>query len=86
MLAAVRNGDVEKFAELIRQNPGFKVNMGMYGLGRTLLHYACQYSERSPVIPLLLAHPDIDVNVKSNGGSTPFIMLAMTAPPVFVRC
>jgi len=27
---------------------------------------------RSPVIPLLLAHPDIDVNVKNTFGDTPF--------------
>ena len=68
MLAAVEKGDAKKLAELIRQDPGFDVNMDQNGSGRTLLHYACQGSSRSAVIPLLLlAHPDIDVNVRSNG-------------------
>ena len=71
MVEAVIDGDARKLAELIRQDPGFDVNMGVDGRGSTLLHYACSEDSRSPVIPLLLAHPDIDVNVK-NGESTPF--------------
>jgi len=72
MLAAVKSGDAKKVAELIRQDPGFKVNMDQDGNGYTLLHYACRDSSRSAVIPLLLAHPDIDVNVKDKGGYPPF--------------
>ena len=68
MLAAVENGDVEELAELMRQDPGFNVNMGQDGDGLTLLHYACQGDSRSAVIPLLLAHPDIDVNFKDRDG------------------
>jgi len=71
-------------AELIRQDPCFDVNRD-HGHGFTLLHNACLGEHRSVVIPLLLAHPDIDVNVKNDGGQTPFL-LAMDAPPVFVRC
>ena len=36
------------------------------------MHYACEGNSRSAVIPLLLAHPDIDVNVKDRSGYTPF--------------
>ena len=72
MLAAVKNGDVKKVAELIRQDPGFDVNMDQNGIGWTLLHHACLGDRRFPVIPLLLAHPDIDVNVKDRYGDTPF--------------
>jgi len=72
MLAAILDGDAKKFAELIRQDPGFKVNMGQDGFERTLLHYACWDNRSSPVIPLLLAHPDIDVNAKNGNGYTPF--------------
>ena len=74
MLAAVKEGDVKKVAEVIRQDPGFNVNMDHSGdgLGRTLLHSACLESHRSAVIPLLLAHPGIDVNVKNRHRSTPF--------------
>ena len=71
MLAAVINGDVKELAELMRQDPGFDVNLD-HGDGFTLLHYACVDSSSSPVIPLLLAHPDIDVNVKDIYGWTPF--------------
>jgi len=74
MLAAVKKGDAKELAELMRQNPGFDVNMDQDGIGHTLLHYACLESHRSPVIPLLLAHPDIDVNVKDTTGSTPFLV------------
>jgi len=73
MLAAVQEGDVRKLAELMRQDPGFDVNMNQSDrIGFTLLFYACCKSESSPVIPLLLAHPDIDVNVKGETGWTPF--------------
>ena len=74
MLAAVQSGDAKKLAELMRQDPGFDVNMGVNGLGYTLLHYACFSDSRSAVIPLLLAHPDIDVNAKDEYGHSPFYL------------
>ena len=73
MWAAVESGDAKKVAELMRQDPGFKVNMDQDGYGFTLLHSACGGDRRSAVIPLLLAHPDIDVNVKNSGEQTPFL-------------
>ena len=72
MFAAVEKGDAKELAELIRQDPGFKVNMERDEYGFVLLHQACWNSSRFDVIPVLLAHPDIDVNVKSNHGLTPF--------------
>jgi len=71
MQAAVAIGDAQKLAEMIGQDPGFDVNMDHGGVF-TLLHHACQGDSRSAVIPLLLAHPDIDVNVKNKIGSTSF--------------
>ena len=47
MLRAVQEGDAEELAELIRQDPGFKVNMAVDGFGYTLLHYACWDDSRS---------------------------------------
>jgi len=74
LLDAVQRGNAKKLAELIRQDPGFKVNIVVDdGLGATLLHHACLDSDRSAVIPLLLAHPDIDINVKNKYELTPFI-------------
>jgi len=87
MLAAVKAGNVKKVAELIRQDLDFKVNIDQEASRWTLLHYACNNDSRSAVIPFLLAHPDIDVNVKNMHGATPFyIGLALDPPPVFVRC
>ena len=87
MLAAVQRGDAKNLAELMRQDPGFDVNEKDTN-GCTFLHNACLESHRSPVIPLLLAHPGVSVNAKSRyAGFTPFIALvAMDTTPVFVRC
>jgi len=70
--AAVREGDARKLAELIRQDRRLDVNNQEGYFGSTALHSACVESHRSPVIPLLLAHPKINVNLKDNGDQTPF--------------
>ena len=85
MLAAIKKGDTKKLAELMRQDPGFKVNMGQNGSGQTLLHSACNSDSSSAVIPLLLAHPDIDVNAKDKSGSTPFSSAIANAATSCVR-
>jgi len=72
MLTAVKNGDAKELAELMRHYLGFDVNMVVDEDGYTLLHYACSENSRSSVIPLLMAHPDIDLNVKEVNGWTPF--------------
>jgi len=73
MLAAVKSGDAEELAELIRLDPGYEVNAQDED-GWTLLHQACLRDIRSAVIPLLLAHPDIDVNLKAKNGHSPFYL------------
>ena len=86
MLAAVESGNAKELAELMRQDPGFDVNMGLDDSGSTLLHFACEGSDsRSAVIPLLLAHPDIDVNGKTRYGSTPFIWACVKGRTSCVR-
>ena len=72
-------------AELIRQDPGFKVNMAQNDSGWTLLHYACHRVSRFAVIPLLLAHPGINVNVKDMFGQTPFYFACSDGNPTCVR-
>ena len=72
MKAAVLKGDAKEVAERMRQNHVFNVNNDQNGNGWTLLHHACRESSRSAVIPLLLAHPRIDVNAKNFSGYTPF--------------
>ena len=85
MLAAVESGNAKKLAELMRQDPGFKVNMAQNDSGWTLLHYACHRVSRCPVIPLLLAHPGIDVNLKTKYGRTPFYDACWNGYPSCVR-
>jgi len=86
MLAAVESGNAKELAELMRQDPGFDVNMGLDDGGSTLLHFACEGSDsRSAVIPLLLAHPDIDVNGKTRYGSTPLIWACVNGRTSCVR-
>ena len=81
MFAAVEKGDAKELAELIRQDPGFKVNMAVDAPGSTLLHHACEADWTSPVIPLLLlAHPDINVNLKDKFGCTPFFYACGGSP------
>ena len=79
MLAAVRSGDARTLTLLMRQDPGFKVSMD-HGDRRTLLHVACLRSERSAVIPLLLAHPGIDPNPRTKYGWTPFYLACYGRP------
>ena len=73
MKAAVKAGDAKRLAELIMQDPGFEVNKVPKGDSFNLLHSACRGDSRSPVLPLLLAHPYIDVNVRDEAGNTPFM-------------
>jgi len=49
------------------------------------MHSACERDSRSPVIPLLLAHPDIDVNLKDVRGHTPFFIASSYGNPPCVR-
>ena len=81
MLAAVEKGDVKELAEVVRQDP----NMDHDGDGHASLHLACTKSSRSPLIPLLLAHPDIDVNLKDTFGWTPFFWACRAGHPSCVR-
>ena len=72
MLNAVWQGDAKKVAQLMRRDPGFNVNLAQNGEEETLLHYTCAVDMRSAVIPLLLAHRDIEVNVPGLLAHTPF--------------
>ena len=69
---AAQSGDVEDLRENLRQNPTHDVNHRYRG-GWTLLHVAC-YNDSDSVLPLLLEHPDIDVNQKDDWEQTPFIL------------
>ena len=74
MEAAVDNGNPKELAELMHQQES----------GWTLLSQACATGKDS-VIPLLLAHPDIDVNAKDVNGWTPLLWACRFGFPSCVR-
>jgi len=85
MKSAVIHGHVKRVAELMRQDPEFNVNE-QNEVGWTWLHSACWESDsRSAVIPLLLAHPDINVNVKDRYGDNPFYVACANGAASCVR-
>ena len=71
---AAREGDVSEVKKILRRNFSINVNVNWRNereLGFTALHVACDKGRESTVA-ILLAHPDIDVNLKNSSGKTPF--------------
>jgi len=69
---AVRDGKVEEVEEIFRKDPTLNVNWRNGGNGHTALRIAIQ-NGYDAIASILLAHPDIDANMKSFGGWTPFM-------------
>jgi len=68
---AARKGRAEELAELLHLYPAINVNQHMEGNGgRTALQAAAANGHDS-VVALLLAHPDIDVNLHTDGKNSP---------------
>ena len=82
---AVGNGDVKEVEEILRSNPGARINgKNDRWNGRTALTKACE-NDHDSVVSILLAHPDIDVNLKTRNGSTPFLRACSTCSTKCVR-
>jgi len=58
--------------EALVQDPQIDVNAKLGSYGKTVLHYACQYGW-TRVVELLLARPDIQVNIQDEDGNTPLM-------------
>jgi len=70
--SAVGGGKVEEVKEILRSNPNLKVNWkNDKASDRTALIIACENGHDS-VVSILLAHPDIDVDLKGTSGYSPF--------------
>ena len=69
-LDVARSGRVEELRVFMKDNPSLNVNRRESWSSSTALHRACDWG-RKGVVKLLLAHPDIDVNVKNKAGETP---------------
>ena len=71
---AASGGKVEEVKDILRKNPSLNVNWKNEEVGaRTALYAACQFGHYS-VVSTLLAHPDIDPNLKEKDGDTPFLI------------
>jgi len=71
---AARDGKVEEVKSILRKNPSLNVNWKTEEiLANTALVAACEKGHDS-VVSILLAHPDVDPNLKNTVGSTPFLI------------
>ena len=74
---AVKDHDEEEVRRILRKHPEVDVNWcdvrNQTALYQTALHLAC-YSGEAGITSMLLACPDIMVNVKSLGRNTPFLL------------
>jgi len=67
------SGRVEDVKSILRKNPSLNVNWKNEEIdSETALHAAC-YKGHDSVVSILLAHPDIDPNLKNKFGDTPFL-------------
>ena len=64
-------GQASEVSSLLRDHPEIDVNWGTEETQWTLLHIASRYGHVE-VVRLLLAHPDINVNLMNIDGQTPF--------------
>jgi len=70
---SVSDGKVEMVREILGNNPSLDVNWENEEWDSyTPLHEACTRGHDA-IVSILLAHPDIKVNLKDNAGNTPFL-------------
>ena len=77
----------EEVRKLLMENRDVDVNWQDSSDGWTGLHYASQ-NGHDKIVRMLLAHPDIDVNLKDYDGSTPFLWTCREGDtlPVLICC
>jgi ankyrin repeat protein len=69
---AAENGREEEARNILSENKDINVNWANSS-GYAALHGASRKGF-DKIVALLLAHPDIDVNVQTNKGSSPFLL------------
>ena len=70
---ASSHGRVSEVQPLLESNPGVNVNWTVTDHKQTALHIA-SINNHVNVVKLLLAHPTIRVNAKTENGCTPFLL------------
>ena len=66
---AAKTGKVKVVKDILSKYPHLDVNWK--NKGWSALYVACEYAQDA-IVSILLAHPDIDVNLKTSSGCTPF--------------
>ena len=83
--SAAFNGKVEEVKSILRKNPSLNVNWKNEECGaETALSAAC-FNGHDSVVSVLLAHPDIDPNLKQKDGWTPFMTACWSGKTSGVR-
>jgi len=83
--SAANKGKVKKVKEILRNNPNLNVNWrNENDEGSTALIAACDHGHDS-IVSILLAHPDIDVNLQNDEGWTPFSSACLNGHTSCVR-
>ena len=83
---AARGGRVSEVSSLLRDHPEINVNWRNPNLNRCTPLSAASLSGHVEVIKLLLAHPDMNVNVKDWKGQTPLHSVVKKAKCLLFRC
>jgi len=74
LLRAAQRNDVDLFLSTLKEHPDLDINHGdPRHHGFTCLHYTC-WDGNLPLVKLLLAHPEIDVNKTTEVGSYPLYL------------
>ena len=71
--SAVYRGNVEEVKDILRNNPSLNVNWKNEEWNAWTALYAACIDGHDSVVSILLAHPDIDPNLKNEGRDTPFM-------------
>jgi len=71
--------------DILRTNPDVNVNWRHGPHGHGALHRACEEGGLDLIVSSLLAHPDIDVNLKTDAGSSPFFVACSNGHTSCVR-
>ena len=82
---AADNGKVEEVKSILRKNPSLNVNWKSKERGATTALYIACISGHDSVVSILLAHPDIDPNLKNTSGNTPFLIACANGNTSCVR-
>ena len=86
-MGAIVSSNMEELKRILRKNPDVDVCWKNYK-GQAPLNFACE-NGHDAIVPILLAHPAIDVNLKTSTyyGETPSsLLVGRDTTPVFVCC